>query len=162
MPDYHTRTRYYLSATADDYNPGSGELEELAAKLAAGIHDTCDGVADEGSRELIPPANPGDVWAASKITFAWVPVLRQADGSYSIPDDLPGAPFALAFGEDIGWAPDMIIDGRFGAAMGDILAEYGEDQTEWLACTVSEREVTLTFDRRDDGAAVLRVAFPCA
>jgi hypothetical protein len=126
-------TMYYLP----EYTDEGGEFVGSLATIASHLTDETIGL------------NPkdGQTFAATQEVLAYVACHCTAAG-YVIPENLPGDLLALAFTEGQGWTADMMCATREEAA--ELLLEFGDEDVEYLACSVAREEGTITFRRNPD------------
>lgn len=134
------RTVHYINRYTDEASGVCGTLHEIALTLAQGNPD-----------DQVLPAAEGMSFKATRIHYAYIQCSRREDGTYAIPDDLPGTIFAIAFGIGLGWSPDSLVNDREEAAQQ--LEQYGTEEIEHLACRCREDYGTITF-RVADGAPI--------
>ncbi len=131
-PTQTTRTIYYADEWMCEFPGVSGDLTEVADLLAnGGPVGREEGDPWWPAPQPIPSTHP-----TSKMTYFYVPCLRAEDGTYSIPDDLPGRIHAVAFGDGLGWWPEMLCNDREEAQ--EMLEKDGEDPVEYLVCAAPE------------------------
>lgn len=126
-------TIYYLPKYTDEGGDFSGDL----AKIAQDLEDENIGV---------DPLD-GQTYRATREVIGYIACHRTAAG-YVIPDTIPGDLLALAVTEGQGWTADMMCATREEAA--ELLREFGDEDVEYLACSVEMEEGTITFRRNPD------------
>lgn len=124
-----TRTSYYMN----DFTDEGGEFGGSLAKIAT----------DCGNEDFEFRPAPGEPIASTRIEYTYVPCPRGADGNYQIPQPLPGTLHAMTFGDGGGWLPDMLAQDLDEAEA--LLAEYGDEETEYLVCFTATAQGTITF-----------------
>ncbi|WP_065329943.1 hypothetical protein [Tritonibacter mobilis] len=111
-----------------------GNLDQVAQQLAHGVKH------GDGSWWVEPQRIPS-THAAVRIEYVYVPCPGVIDREYAIPEDLPGPPHAIAWGDGEGWGPEYLVTSRDHAL--ELMREFGDKPIEYLVCCASETAGTL-------------------
>ncbi|MEM8970932.1 MAG: hypothetical protein AAGD43_02555 [Pseudomonadota bacterium] len=137
----------FYASDWNDESPGvAGDLARVASQLT-------EGVEHEPGVWLVEPQDIPSDHDGFKIRYHYVAVPR-ADGVYQIPAELPCEPHAIAYGEGLGWSPDMMVFDREEARV--MLDEIGDQEVEYLVC--AEDDVPGVIELRDGPVATFRPA----
>jgi hypothetical protein len=133
-PTDETEEAFYLPAFTDGEAPCDHTREAWAEWL--GTADPYAGLDD-------PRATDGDVFPARAFPICNVAATRTADG-WEFGGPPPGFGFhALRYSKRDGWSEDMMGHDRDDIAA--VLAQYGTDPIEYIACFGPERHLTVVF-----------------
>lgn len=127
------KTFYYLPEYTDEGGEFCGDL----AKIANDLNDVNFGM---------DPLD-GETYRAVRQDYVYVPCHCTAAG-YEIPAMLPGPLLALAIANGAGWTPEMLCNTREEAA--ELLRECGDQDVEYLVCSVARIDGTIIFRRDPD------------